>query len=294
MRVGPGVVRNGVRKARVAVPPGVGDTYWALSKLLDWKRKNKIEHLTLCVQKAKLARALDWHKMVGFVDATEEFAFHPDAMSLEHGWSNRINGVDLVMWPNAIIDRGYHLRDWLPQYELNMDFDIRLPDVSGNEELAIALGQPLVYASSIGPGRAWLPSVTPEFWVDLISRLMDETGKVPVLIGSKWDEPVRDAILRACPNLEYHDLVAQTTQAEVFEIIRQAHSITGLICGMTIMANHFKTPCVALAPDKFLPGFLTSWLKPDAPYTVYQHGTLPAPHEIVTEVCSLAKHRKQS
>lgn len=294
MRSGSGVHRNGLRKARIAVPPGVGDTYWALSKIADWKRKNKIEHLTLCVQKSKLARALDWHRMVSFIDATEEFAFHPDQMSLENGWSNKIAGVDLVFWPNAIIDKGFHLREWLPQYELDMEFDIRLPDISRSEEQRLAIGQPLIYASSIGPGRAWLPSVTAEFWVEVIEQAHEQTGKVPVLIGSKWDEPVRDRIFAACPDLPCHDLVAQTSLPEVFAIIQEAHSLTGLICGMTIMANHFRTPCVALAPDKFLHGFLTSWIKPGTPYTVYQHGTMPAPDQIMREVCSLAERKGQS
>lgn len=304
MRSGPGVHRNSIRKARVAVPPGVGDTYWALSKLHDFKIQNKIEHLTLCVQKSPLARALDWHEMVGFVDATEEFRFRPDAMALEIGFSNRVPGVDCVFWPNAVIDRGKHLSEWLPQYRLDLDFPIKLP---GSQQLYDVCGhaveKPIIYASSPGPGRAWLPSITPLYWAALISAVGHHFGQKPVLIGSMWDIPVRNAIREVADtsgfDVDYYDLVGQTTLPEILALIERAPAMVGLICGMTIMGNHFNTPTISLAPAKFLPGFLTSWIKPGTVYAHIQHpadpaGTMPAPDEIARMMLDLVEAKRQS
>lgn len=245
------------KRVRIAVPPGLGDTYWALTKLESFRERHGLEHVTLCVKHAELKRALDWPKLVSFVDATEEFSFNPNKGIMETGFSSRKPGVDVVMWPNAVIDRGLHLRDWLPDYELNLDIEIRTPMVP-----KAFLDRHLIYASSEGVNTNWFPGRGPGFWRHLVNEVGNKTGETPLLIGAGWDKD----FARAMGPTESDSIINETSQAQIMSVIKRAKSLTGIISGMTIMGNHFQTPTVAIYPDRFLPGFLTAWIKPETPY----------------------------
>lgn len=261
---------------RIAVPPGVGDTYWALCKIEDFKRQRGIKHITLCVQKAELKRALAWPKMVDFIDAAEEFDFRPTPSLRETGFSSRKPGVNYVMWPNAIIDRGHHLSEWMPTYRLNLDIEIRTND------RRFPTPRHIVYASSESVNANWFPDKGPAFWAKIIRELHDRTGEAPVLIGAGWD-----AIFARSIKAEYVDLIGKTDLPEVAGLIKNAKSLTGMISGMTILGNHFRTPTVAIYPDRFLPGFLTAWIKPDTPYLPMMASATDNPREVVRQTLKL-------
>jgi hypothetical protein len=66
--------------------------------------------------------------------------------------------------------------------------------------------------------------------------------------------------------------------------------VVGVISGMTIMANHFKTPCVALCPDKFEARFPWAWVKPDAPYIVVRASEVRSAQQIEELALSIARN----
>jgi hypothetical protein len=261
------VVRPLPKRIRIGVPPGVGDTYWALCKLESFRERHGIEHVTLCVKKAELKRALAWPSMVDCVDAAEEFEFGTNPGIRETGFSCRKPGVDVVMWPNAVIDRGEHLRNWMPEYELNLDIEIKTPPIWSK-----FMNRHVIYASSEGVNREWFPDRGPGFWRHLINEIADQTGERPLLIGAGWDKD----FFRAIEPVEADSLISETTLPEVAGLIKHAKSLTGMISGMTILGNHFRTPTVAIYPDRFMPGFLTSWIKPDTPYVPLMASLVPA------------------
>lgn len=261
---------------RIAVPPGVGDTYWALCKMEDFKRKRGIRHITLCVKKHELKRALAWPQMVDFVDAVEEFDFNTNKSIRASGFSARKPGVDFVMWPNAVIDTGKHLSEWMPAFKLNLDIDIKTNDRRFPERRHV------VYASSEAVNNHWFPGRGPAFWTKLIREIAEQTGEKPILIGAGWDAQFAGAI-----KTDYVDLISKTSLPEVAGIIKNAKSLTGIISGMTILGNHFRTPTVAIYPDRFVPGFLTSWIKPRTPYTPLKASEVGDPSGVVREVFKL-------
>lgn len=264
---------------RIATPSGVGDVYWVLCKLKDFRKKNNIEHVTLCVQKSPFTRALDWSKMVDFVDATEELEFQPDQALKMFGFSRAIKGADVCLWPNYVIDRGNHLSKWLPQYQLDMDFKIATVDVDPPGTV--------VYASSVGVNNGWFPGRGPAWWSELLEGIAVQTGRPATLIGSPWDMEFTRQISGPCRNL-----VGKTTLPQVTGILAKADLVIGIISGMTILANHFATPCIAIYPDKFKPGFLTSWIKTGIPYTAVKASQVTSPASILKRGEAFYEHRR--
>lgn len=255
---------------RIAVPPGVGDTYWALCKMEDFKRKRGIRHITLCVKKHELKRALAWPSMVNFVDAAEEFDFNTNKSIRANGFSARKPGVDYVMWPNAVIDTGKHLNEWMPGYRLNLDIEIN------TARMGLFENRHVVYASSEAVNNNnWFPGRGPAFWTKLIREIAEQTGEKPIVIGAGWDAQFAGAI-----KTDYVDLISKTSLPEVAGVIKYAKSLTGIISGMTILGNHFRTPTVAIYPDRFLPGFLTSWIKPETPYIPLKASEVGDPRDV--------------
>lgn len=244
-------------RVRIGVPPGVGDTYWALAKMESFIERHGIKHVTLCVKAHELKRALAWPEMVGFVNAAEEFDFGTNKGIRETGFSARKPGLDVVMWPNAVIDTGKHLSEWMPDYDLNLDFEIKTPELPASWR-----DRHLIYASSEGVNNHWLPGRGVGFWRHLINEIGNVTGERPIIIGAGWDKD----FFRAIGPVQADSLISETTLPQVAGIIKEAKSLTGIISGMTVLGNHFRTPTVAIYPDKFHPGFLSAWIKPETPY----------------------------
>lgn len=236
-------------RIRVGVPPGVGDCYWALTKLKAFAAGRRV---TLCIQGSQYDRALEWQKMVDFIDEAEIVRFEPG--HAEHtGYSENAMGLDFILWPNAIIDRGERIEAWLPELATDLSFPVQTPD----------MGPPrtVVYASSVSINERWM-SRGPDFWLRVIRDLAAHYGPV-TLVGAAWDQEFRDRLI----GVEVEDLVGKTTLPQLAGIIRNARVVAGVICGVTILANHFRTPCVALWPDwKFPANFPHAWVTPDAPY----------------------------
>ena len=269
-------------ECRIAVPPGVGDVYWCLAKMKSFREKNNIKKVTMCVQKTELTRALAWPKMTdGLIDDAVEFDFKKTLEMDAIGYSRRIKGVDFAMWPNAVINRGQHLSRWLPRYALDLDFKINTEKPKESHPF-------LVYASSQGINKNWLPGQGARFWAGILKELTIRTGKLPTLIGAGWDENFETDMFRyATP---YISMVGKTTLPQVAGLLENAQLIIGIISGMTILANHFRTPSLAIYPDRFLPGFLSAWIKPGTPLINVRASDVKSASDIVQQGIKLSEH----
>lgn len=266
-----------MNEVRIAVPPGVGDVYWALSKIKSFRQMNGYDRVTMLVQRTPLRRATDWAKMVDFVDECHELRFRPDPEALAFGYSfGRIPGADYCFWPNSVVDRGQPLSAWLPQYELDLNFNVRYTEPTPERA-----NRSVVYASSEGIHNAWFPMLTPKFWSELIRELGDDAA----IIGAAWDESFRDDLDIGSAL----DLVSSTSLMEVTGIIKSARSVVGVISGMTILANHWMTPCVAFCPDAFVPRFPYGWVKDGAPYIVLRPREIHSAAQVADVVRSIAR-----
>ena len=261
------------RRVVFGVPSGVGDVYWALCKLKAIRERYRIRHVTLAVQRTKLTRALEWQRMVDFVDGTMERPFRLDADGQRDGYSRKVPGMTALLWPNSIIDRGGMLADWLPEFELDLDFPIQIEPPKKS-------GAVLVYVSSEGVNAAWCSNLGAYYWSAFLEELGNATGVVPTVIGKSWD-----ASFLANVRAPFENLVDQTSLPQVAGLIANASVLVGVISGMTILANHFRTPCLALHPN--VPMNPRAWVAADAPYLPMLAADAPRPAGLATLVASL-------
>lgn len=279
--------KNYPPKIRIAVPPGVGDVYWCLAKLRSFREKHHLEHVTFCVQKTHLTRAVDWPLLTNLVDASEEFNFKRNPEMDLVGFSRNLPGVHCAMWPNTVLDRGLHLRDWMPEYDLDLEFEIKTADTPKVHQ---SKGRVIVFPSSLGTNKAWFPNGGPTFWNAVLQRVYVITGRPALVIGCDWDKDL--ARMLSAP---YEPLIGQTSLAEIAGILKHAGVVIGIISGMTILANHFQTPCVAIYPDKFQPGFLKAWIRAFTPYIPIKasiiHVPIPGANMVVGDALELMRTR---
>lgn len=265
---------------RVAVPPGVGDVYWALTKLKALKAKVGAERVELCVQRAGPGRSTLWADMVDFVDTASFHPFQP-GLAAQTGYLAPGPGVDCVLWPNAIVDKGRPLAEWLPDLPLDIDFPI-LTEPQGPPRV-------LVYASSEGINRAWVPNLGVAYWLALIEHLRLAVGPV-TLIGAQWDESFsRKLREKARRPLPYEDMTGKTTLPQVADMLKHARLVVGVISGMTILANHFRTPTVAFYPTAHHPEFPRTWVAAEAPYRPIRAPDAPKPHTLAIQLKAFAR-----
>lgn len=231
---------------RVGVPSGVGDVYWCLTKLKAFAAGEPVQ---LVIQSSPFDRAREWVEMVDFI-ASAEFGVFKCGTAREVGFYGRWKTLDAVLWPNAVIDRGERIETWLPHLATDLDFEVKCPDYAPRV---------VVYPSSLGSAR-WTTR-TGEFWDKVITHLTQMVGPV-TLVGAHWDEDLARMITAPCENL-----IGQTSLPQLAGILKSARVVAGVISGITILANHFRTPCAAMWHDQRFPeGFPTAWVAPNAPY----------------------------
>lgn len=264
-----------------AVPPGVGDVYWVLTKLKAWRAERGNHPVRLLIQSAgHLDRAGQWVDMVDFVDEVRFYPFKPDRAALNHGLGQLRDGTP-ILWPNAIVDQGRHLADWLPRLPLDLSFPVSVDEVPGGPRFVL-------YVSSESINRAWMSHLPPTYWRDLVAELNQRVGRV-TLIGARWDLSYLNGFLKAGPPLDLELLVGETTLKQVAGLLKSARFFVGVISGMTILANHFRTPTVALYPTAHHERFPRTWVAPEAPYWPMRADRVPPAAELAAHVLEHAR-----
>ena len=254
----------------IGVPPGVGDLYWCLTKLKAFKQAHGIERVVLAIQKTSKDRAIEWKDMVDFVDDARYVHLTPGRAAVT-GLERKQGPFDFVMWPNAIVDRGDHLSTWMPTLELDLDFPVKTRQIiAPNLENRVVL-----YASALGVNKAWFPDRRGDFWIQLAVELAQRFGERPVLIGAAWDEDNHESLMR----VHTQSILGRTSLAEVAWLIEHARAVIGVISGMTILANHFKRPTIAFAPNKHAAVFPYTWVREQPWYTALRPASMGDPAE---------------
>lgn len=260
-----------MRRLKIGVPPGIGDSYWALCKLqsilLGFDSPVEVE---LVIKKTALDRAGAWPEMCGFVQHASFRKYDP-GIALRTGFASQADGCDMVLWPNAVLDRGEKLESWLPQYALDQSWQIRTRKPLATPGHAIK-ELPVVYVSSASVNKGWMPDKGGVWWDALIRELGVAFGVPPVLIGAQWDLDMRARCRAPC-----YDLCGQTSLPEVAWLLENCAGVVGVISGMTILANHFRKPTIAFYPPKHHPLFPYTWIADDMPYTAINSAHTPPP-----------------
>lgn len=251
---------------RVALPLGIGDCHWACTKFraLSAMHDNRPVH-------AYVNRSTN-HLTVGYlamVDVIAEAYESPDAPydvnrelppNHQHPrWATldgcrNWNGFDYVAVANGWLETGNRLETWWPELETEFSYKLNIPEVT-IAKMAPWEDRTLLYLSGVGPNYGFHRNTwSVAHWARVIQQL-NTNGVEPVLVGAntKDDKTYRDQVVAAAKDLEFCDLVGQTSLPEYCQIIRTARSWTGLNSGGGIVAAMLGTPTVMLWSDSQYP-----------------------------------------
>ena len=159
------------------------------------------------------------------------------------------NGFDYVLVANGHLERGLRIESWLPEIETDYTYDLQIPADDRATALELAGPRPfLIYMSGVGPNRGfhnhWW---SPYEWAQTI-KLLNDADIVPHVVGAPSEDDLKYAAWfasqREAQGLRYHNLVGQTTHAQVMAMIQRAAVWVGLNSGLGIASAMMSTPTV--------------------------------------------------
>lgn len=287
---------------RFLLPTGIGDSVWALHKIQSVAASlgsSRIDVSLACGNPSVIeSRALDFVRRFSFVDSAEMrpgLALMHDPVFTPEGYWNYIDDglYDFdgerfcVLVPNAALERGTRLEQWLPQHATNWDiFDDFRIDAS-EHAFADAL------AGAVGPFAVFYPGPLdgntvqghnrnmiwrPDQWLSLGERIHRELGLAIVVVGAPYDAPYYDALL--APRLNgassyWTNLIGRTSVGELYATTSRARFCVSYQSGVGIVATLLGTPTaifwrargdsiVSGAMLSFQESMASSWVPPAA------------------------------
>jgi len=258
------------------LPQGIGDSCWALFKIQAIRDAlapgEPIDVCLTCSDRNPLQdRALDFIRRFDFIHSAE--------MRLNYGIHNN-NGTDrppftlggywdylqpdgwyefkgeryCVLIPNAPLERGIRLEQWLPQYPIDWDifshFRISAPERAYGKMVRAKVGPYAVfYPGPIGGntleghnrGMLWRPAD----WISLGERVQRELGLHIVAVGAPYDYDYYRYML--APRLNgasshWTDLIGRTSLGELWSVTSNAQFVISYQAGVGIISTYLGTP----------------------------------------------------
>lgn len=258
---------TGNKSAKVGVETGIGDAYWILVKLRDFKKKNNIEHLHIYIRDSG-----EYNRnapMIGSLDFVDEVSYAViDTGDVRNGISRnatfiengQLTKLDYFFVLSEIMTQGQKLDTWMPEWETEWDIQFKVDKPKGFRRKTPMV---VLFTSGEGVGQVWMNGFMRERW----AQLVDELNKInikPILMGAKWDEQYDTEWTSMIKDKKgFTSMVGKTTLPEALYLLREADVMIGVVSGMTIMANHFRTPTIALYPGhEYSEGFMWAWTPP--------------------------------
>ena len=259
---------------KVLMPQGIGDSVWGLHKVqavrdaLDPGGAIDIA-LPGTPASAVESRAVDFVRRFDFVRSVEmrPWDIHrqphiaPDGTYnyLDDGWyefDDGAGGTERVcaLMPNAALEHGTRLEDWLPQYDIDWaifdHFHIEPWEWSLAANLRDRIGPyavfypgPLHGNSGDGHNRGML--WRPADWAALGSRVYRDFGLRIAVVGAPYDYDYYRWLVRPALNGDrdsWTELIGQTTVGELYAVTSTAKFVISYQSGVGIVSTYLGTP----------------------------------------------------
>ena len=275
------------------VPPGIGDSVWALTKIQALAQGEPIDLVVAGNPNDEIgSRALPFLRRFKFLRSVEMrrlSTLQPGKATDEKGRyryvaDGRRGGLHYLM-PNAALERGERLETWLPGVPINWNVMEEF-DYSG-AEMGDHNGKLLGHfvAFYLGPeagntvaghnrGHLWRP----EQWVAL-GRAMRDRGLTVAVVGapydtSYWHKYVKPLVER--DGQEWRDFIGAFEIGSTFAFLHWARALISYQCGLGIVGNYLGIATVMFwrpNGDSAESGRLVSfhedmrhcWTRPDTP-----------------------------
>jgi hypothetical protein len=309
------------------LPQGIGDIVWALFKIQAIRDAQDpggpIDvHIACGGTSAIETRALDFVRRFSFVSSAEMFVCrglgnNPPVRTtgrynyIQDGWYEYDGERYCVLVPNAALEEGVRLEDWLPHHAIDWGIfrDFRITDAErriGDElsrklsPYAVFYPGPLMGNTTNGHNRRSL--WTPRDWRDLGRRVHDELGLPIVAVGASYDASYYDILLRPMLNGDasyWTNLIGGTSLGELWSVTSRAKFVVSYQAGVGIISTYLGTPTAifwrpegdSISPDFYLSfdeRMASAWVPPDILATG-QHRALIYGRDKVPDVVSWAK-----
>jgi len=211
------------------------------------------------------SRALDFVKRFSFVHSVNMQPYsiqaygplvHPDGTYnyIEDGWYEFNKERYCALIPNATLEKGSRLEDWLPQYQIDWNifkhFHISPTEKEFGDKLLYRIGPYCVFYP--GPihgntieGHNRGPIWRPEDWVSLGKRIHNELGLQIVLVGATYDYAYYERILGPALNGNGHyytNLIGQTNLGQLWSVTSNSKFVASYQAGVGIISTYLGTP----------------------------------------------------
>jgi len=274
--------RKSIKIVSIGVPPGMGDSYWVMTKMESFKEKNAIDHLAVVVHRDSIHYyTADYLKLLPFVDEVRETKetlkigrFYEDKEN-PGCIAENIQGIDYLIDPGAKMWlKGTHLKDILPEYKTNYQLSMNLSMAS--KEFATAIKDKnkgklvLFYTSSKGNNCNWNKEDWKyEDWMNLANLIYENSGIRPMAIGAEWDRDYINELKKLDKNDSIQDFVGGIDIQLTLSMIKESNLVISFACGIPILATYFGIPTVIFwaingisKSNRFNPSFQYSWIPP--------------------------------
>lgn len=249
---------------KVAVPPGIGDSLWSITKIPHLRRLHEADAVIVAVKGTSLNRSQDFLSAFTCVDRViyEDFPIHPPEGQLtkegpylyidsQQDWK----GYDWLLISNGHLERGNRLEDWLP--EIDTDFTLGSQWVfnptylrkaqefrsSLNGRYAVFYLGP--YAGNTRDGHNRGPIWSVKDWCALADSLHHNYGLKIVLVGAEYDKDFSDGFMLRMRDRDYIiDLVGETPIGLTYSYILYSEMCVSYQSGIGIFSVYLGVPTV--------------------------------------------------
>lgn len=253
------------------LPQGIGDSVWALHKIQAVRDRlnpgGKINAFLTCSERNLLQdRALEFIRRFDFISSVdmkvnysilrEESPVRKDGCYnyIEDGMYEFQGDKYCVLIPNAPLEHGIRLEEWLPQYAIDWDIFKRFRISDDERGFAADL------CRRVGPYAVFYPGPLggntleghnrnmlwkPAEWIELGGRIQREFGLAIVVVGAYYDKDYYTEML--LPSLNgssptWTDLIGETSIGELYAVTSRAKFLISYQAGVGIVSTYLGTP----------------------------------------------------
>lgn len=264
------------KRVSILVAPGIGDSYWALGKLPDFCRQNKLGLPDVWISDlGDKKRSLECVQMIscvhgaGYRQGSTKSSVWQEAYMLKGRaiFAGHCN-TDYFIAANGGLRHGLSMDEILPQYQMEWYLPMfqSKHETEMQERAKSQWGRYVVgYFLDVGMYKYWLNTFGMPKLVDTLKRIQRALDCRIVITGAQWDHgafPTK--LVRACNDPNIIDFTGKTDFPQLMGLYRGSIGSIGFPSGSTIMGNVLKVPSVIFWSKYFDQKFWRHCMTPDS------------------------------
>lgn len=264
------------KRTQILVPPGIGDSWWAITKLPGLLKRNNLGLPDVWVQDSggpkrtqPFLHCLPMLNAAGYKEMSDRDPIFREAYNRnERTVFQNVKGMDYFIAYNGVMRAGRSLEEVDPGYGCDWRPKMFISKAAQNMRDKWTTSQAkyaVCFFAEAGMYQIWLRQFPKEKIAEAIKLLEEQLGLTIVMIGAKWDlGQVGREIVRMDPN--WIDLIGETSFDEMLGLILGAELVFGFPAGNTMLGTMFNRPTLLLWNEYFHENFWKYSVPPDAPY----------------------------